>query len=281
MRVTGGFYVERSKYGIGPYLLVRLALDQQEVPAADAANRFAEEIVDRIVAKFAPAYLIKTTLELIYGKLTPTIAGHDRGAGVIVEVRAPAGGVGTPYSKVYPRDNSRVVPPQVEGIVLYRDSQFQGEWLFLPYGDCPHLGAYGYNDTVSSVRANRGKRFLAFEHADYKGRSLLVDGDIPQLSRFGFHDSISSIRRLANPKGATLFKDARFEGESSFLGASVSHTSSVGLNDAISSVKLHYGARCKLFEHADFKGKSIDIYSDCANLASIGFNDKVSSILVY
>ncbi|MEW6548593.1 MAG: beta/gamma crystallin-related protein [Spirochaetota bacterium] len=281
MKVSGGFYVERSKYGIGPYLLVRLILEHSEVPTADAINRFAEEIVDRIVAEFPPAYLIKTTLELIYGKLTPTIAGHDKGAGTIVEVRAPAGGVGVPYSKVYPRDNSSLAPPQAEGVILYKDSQFRGEWLFLPYEDCPHLSAYGYNDKVSSIRANRGKRFLAFEHADYKGRCLLVEGDIPQVSRFGFHDSISSVKRLPNPKGVTLFKDARFEGASSFFGSSVSHTSSVGLNDAISSVKLHYGARCKVFEHADFKGKSIDIYSDCANLGSLGFNDKVSSMLVY
>lgn len=95
---------ELSKKGVGPYFLINLILDHSEVPAADQANKFAQQVIDTIYAKYTSIPgLIKTVLTAIYGKLTPEIKKNDRGQGVTVLTHVPAGGVGVPWSDVSPR----------------------------------------------------------------------------------------------------------------------------------------------------------------------------------
>ncbi|PKL11155.1 MAG: hypothetical protein CVV52_14955, partial [Spirochaetae bacterium HGW-Spirochaetae-8] len=185
MTVSCGFYVEHSRYGVGPYILIKTSFTHSEVPTANAVNAFADMVVNEIISNFPIANVIKAVLEAIYGKLTPTIAGHDNGNGVVVEVRAPMGGVGVPYSKVYPRDNAVIAPPNEDGIVLYKHSLYRGSWVYFAANtDVPHLSEYNMNDKVSSIKINGPIAFIAYQHADYQGRALLVNGNIPKTSKY-------------------------------------------------------------------------------------------------
>jgi len=281
MNISCSVYLEHSSHGFGPYILLKVTLDHTEVPTADTINEFAKVIVDAIVSMFPIASQIKSILERIYKDITPTIAGHDNGNGTIVEVRAPFGGAGVPYSKVYPRDNSRVAAPTEDGIVLFKDSFYRGSWVHFYNTDIPHLSDYGFNDKVSSIQINGALAFIAYKDADYNGRALLVNGSMPQTSKYGFHDSISSIKSFQPSKAITVYKDINYDGVSSFHTSSIEHTSSVGLNDEISSIMLHYGAKCRIYKDADFRGSSIELTGSCPRLSELGFNDKVSSIRIY
>lgn len=53
----------------------------------------------------------------------------------------------------------------------------------------------GFNDDAYSLRVFGGK-WLACEHADYKGRCVIVERNVRNLSRFGLGGEISSLKRV-------------------------------------------------------------------------------------
>lgn len=181
--------------------------------------------------------------------------------------------------------------PKGEGVVLYRDIDFRGDYEVV-YGDVPSLkqSIIG-NDELSSLELDRGCFARLFEHEDFRGRSFDVRESIRDLRRTPIgNDRVSSLQVRCRPwhdsdrgwGGVTLYRDSNFRGEYETFTRDIRriHGSRVG-NDAASSVEVDPGCTAILYEHADFEGRFVLLEYDVENLRAtpVG-NDSVTSLRV-
>lgn len=96
-----------------------------------------------------------------------------------------------PVDKFVPKTTG-IIPP-LPKITVYKDANYGSKALTFrsPVSNMNTTGL-GLNDGVSSIRATG--RWELFEHAYFKGRSIIVDGDVSNLASIGFNDVISSLR---------------------------------------------------------------------------------------
>lgn len=86
-------------------------------------------------------------------------------------------------------------PPVGRGsITLYSDVGYGGRYRTFT-GSVRELNNSGFADRAASLRVGSG-RWMVCEHADYRGRCVVVRGNNRQLVGLGLHRKISSIRYL-------------------------------------------------------------------------------------
>jgi len=81
------------------------------------------------------------------------------------------------------------------GITVFTDLNFNGRSATY-HEDVPDLQPLVLDDRISSLPVGRGERWEACEHANYKGRCIVVSGNEPDLRRKSWNNLISSMRRL-------------------------------------------------------------------------------------
>ncbi len=123
----------------------------------------------------------------------------------------------TPHRDRYGDDNrdrrrSDKIEKKQPAIMLFSDSRFSGKRLPLREGDSiPNLSRIDWNDTISSIRLNEGVRIQLFEHANFRGRSVIINADQhnmnyirPDRSYYGrtegWNDRVSSLRVISSKK---------------------------------------------------------------------------------
>jgi hypothetical protein len=182
-----------------------------------------------------------------------------------------------------------------KGVTLYEDENFRGRREFFTQDD-PRLADNRIgNDSVSSIRVDRGCRVTIYRDDRYKGASDVIDEDWDNLydTRVG-DDEVSSIEVRCAGRGGNTDGDYGFgEGitlyvNSDFRGRSESFThdvrdlrgTQIG-NDQASSLRLARGCEAILYSDVNFRGDSIAVDYDVPNLGEteIG-NDQVSSVEV-
>jgi predicted cupin superfamily sugar epimerase len=180
MRIGLKEEVQWTSRGFGPYTVITVLLDNDEVPAADAANSFAQMIVDFIVSCFPLATAIASILTAIYGKLTPDIAKGNRGYGVIVVTNVPTGGIGVPYSTVTPREASAgfgILPPNFSPSLAVFDDRL---WASLIANDGSNI--------FGNINTNNVQMCSSADGRNWSGKSLIgqtaLHGSSPSLAVF-------------------------------------------------------------------------------------------------
>lgn len=77
-------------------------------------------------------------------------------------------------------------------VILFDGPHFEGRSLPID-GAVARLGDHRGNDKASSIAINRGT-WLACEHANFRGRCVVIDRSTPQLRGLGLNNNISSIK---------------------------------------------------------------------------------------
>ena len=189
-----------------------------------------------------------------------------------------------------------LVAQREPGVTLYRDADFRGPNLtFYDGNEVAELGGLAIgNDTVSSVRVDRGCRVTLYEHADFRGRTTTLTEDAVDL--YGTEvgdDQVSSFAvECGSPgrsgggqgarQGVFLYADVDYRGrEEAFYDDDPSLDDNyLGRNNA-SSVRVGQGCRVTLYDGVNFRGDSVTLTEDTPDLrlTRIG-NDRVSSLEV-
>ena len=108
---------------------------------------------------------------------------------------------------------------------------------------------------------------VVYEHANFQGRSALIDRDIKDLKDF----------------------DGPCRHDSSYVSGdtSISDTTT-DWNDCMSSIRVAPGWRATIYRDDDFKGQSLQVTEDVPNLQLVsgtcshdGLNDCITSIRVF
>lgn len=90
------------------------------------------------------------------------------------------------------------IPPTDPMLTLYEHDNFVGSARSLSVA-IPNFTAIAFNDKASSAIVS-GVEWEVFEHADFKGRKVVLEpGDHPTLRTFDFNDAISSARPVMPP----------------------------------------------------------------------------------
>ncbi|XP_071957900.1 uncharacterized protein [Antedon mediterranea] len=99
-------------------------------------------------------------------------------------------------------------------IILYEHGQFRGKSHRFTY-KISSLGAYGFNDKLSSLKVIRGT-WILYEHGGYSGRQFIVtEGEY--RNGYGGNDIISSLRPVLEPNFPTEIISMTFDIDSSIL----------------------------------------------------------------
>jgi hypothetical protein len=164
---------------------------------------------------------------------------------------------------------------------VYEHANFQGiskELLPGSYG----IGGFGLpNDTLSSLKVDKGLKVTLYEHGDGTGRSKTFTSDAAWVGD-DFNDITSNIK--VELLKATVYEHANFQGISKELLPG-SYTAGSGIggfglpNDTLSSLKVDKGLKVTLYEHGENTGRSKTFTSDAAWVGD-DFNDITSNIKV-
>jgi len=127
-------------------------------------------------------------------------------------------------------------------LVVFKDSDYRGDHIFLTEGEYPSLGNYNFNDTISSMWVY-----------PIQGRYRINACDSSDLVYFYRHSNLSG----------------------SFLAAPVDtsggfHT----LNDEVTSIKVPSGMCAILTKDGNLSGTRVEFDANVNSLGAYNFNDK-------
>ena len=208
------------------------------------------------------------------------------------------------------------------GVRLYRDAHFQGRSQV--FHDGARISALGVlaigNDSVSSVRVDRGCRVTLYKDENFRGPSVTLTEDLVDFkaSRLG-NDEVSSIRvecrrsslfggggskpgyYQGGPReddhrggyaderydwhgrrGVVLYSDEGYQGrQEAFYDADRSLRDNGIRQDSVSSLRLAPGCQAILYEDVGFRGRATLFEISAPSLKSTEIgNDRTSSLHV-
>ncbi|WP_282145975.1 beta/gamma crystallin-related protein [Alteromonas stellipolaris] len=133
-------------------------------------------------------------------------------------------------------------------LVVFKDSDYRGDHIFFSEGEYSSLGAYNFNDTISSLWVY----------------------PIQGLSRTNSCNSSDLVY---------FYRDSNFGG--SHLAAPADTSDGIHrLNDEITSIKVPSGLCAVLTKHANFGGTKVEFDDDVSTLSDYDFNDEASTFMV-
>lgn len=172
-------------------------------------------------------------------------------------------------------------------VIIFSKANFRGERraLHRDWSAASHRSPW--NDEIASIKVPRGWEAWLYEHADFRGRSLVITGDWSVQDNPRWSNRISSIRMVSaydgghpgqprRPRhrrgdrhrpqweeGVTIFDKKHFSGDSKTIydDWSVRYSDDYW-NDRISSIYIPSGYVVILYEHADFQGRSVSLQGD-------------------
>jgi len=204
--------------------------------------------------------------------LKVTLYEHGDGTGRSKTFTSDAAWVGDDFNDI--TSNIKV---ELLKATVYEHANFQGiskELLPGSYG----IGGFGLpNDTLSSLKVDKGLKVTLYEHGDGTGRSKTFTSDAAWVGD-DFNDITSNIK--VELLKATVYEHANFQGISKELLPGSYGIGGFGLpNDTLSSLKVDKGLKVTLYEHGDGTGRSKTFTSDAAWVGD-DFNDITSNIKV-
>lgn len=146
------------------------------------------------------------------------------------------------------------------GVTVYEDTGYGGTSTKYEVGNHNYneisRNAPG-NDAISSVRIDPGYRVILYEHANYRGRALVLTKDTPSLLDYGANDQVSSLRVEKIPVNGnfTRWSKTGYAGQSNTW--KIGEYKNVTGNFA--SVFIPKGFSVTLFSNANFGGNVIAI----------------------
>ena len=127
--------------------------------------------------------------------------------------------------------------------LLYQHINFAGKSYIVNPGSYSSASRWGGRDNhISSARAlpaKGTKAIVLFQHADFRGRMLVLEGSNPNLPDIDFNDQLSSFIIIGGRWA--LYEHISYRGKRVILGpgkyTSTSALGGAGYNDKISSIK--------------------------------------------
>ena len=168
-------------------------------------------------------------------------------------------------------------------LIVYENGDFDGIYRAFKLGEVALMETW--EDRISSIRVSEGYQVKIYEHAQFKGKWVILSSDQANLKKINFNDIISSfkVEKYNKDSHAGYAYDNGDYGGNMFpltLGSYNNLNEQSWLNDKISSITIAKGYQIKVYEHRDFRGKSSLIKESQANLKTLGWNDKISSLKV-
>ena len=178
---------------------------------------------------------------------------------------------------------SALIRAQDVPLIVYENGDFDGIYKKIEMGEIALMETW--EDRISSLRVSEGYQVKIYEHAQFKGKWVVLSSDQANLKKINFNDIISSIKVEKYNKDShagSAYDNGDYDGNMFplTLGEYDNLNEQSWLNDKISSIKIEKGYQIKVYEHGDFKGKSKNIKESQANLKTLGWNDKISSLKV-
>ncbi|NXB52487.1 EDSP protein, partial [Leucopsar rothschildi] len=162
-------------------------------------------------------------------------------------------------------------------IIIYEHANFRGVSREIT-SDISNLGHLDFNDIISSVKVI-GQPWVAYEHANYAGRFLVLEEGEHDYVGSKMNDRISSLQLITedlHDPQITLYEHANYQGKSRVIKEATNLAAGFD-NDIMSSHKVQRGAWL-LCEHSD--GSGIQYIArekdNLPNYSAINFNDKLS-----
>lgn len=172
------------------------------------------------------------------------------------------------------------------GITVFRDRDFRGTAATYRY-DIPDLADAGFNDQISSIRVAAGEQWEVCEHANYRGRCVVISGEEDDLRRNDWDNMISSLRRIRGggypgpgPRPGRepyiiLHTDTNYRGNQMRYTDRTNNL--FAMNNRAESVTVGRG-EWELCEGIGFGGRCITVSQSVPNLNSLGVRDKIRSV---
>ena len=176
-----------------------------------------------------------------------------------------------------------------EGIRVWEDINFGGRSSAISR-DVSNLSSANMNDQISSLRVAPGETWEVCEHANYKGRCMLVSGNEPDLGRNRFDNLISSVRRKKDEgnsgvgpgfgpsRGVMLFAGTRFTGQNVKVGGAITNLEKQDFNDRANSIQVARGETWQICMDANYGGRCVDVSEDIPDLNAVGMSRLVTSL---
>ena len=124
----------------------------------------------------------------------------------------------------------------------------------------------------------------AYDHSNYKGRSLLIRQQNADLRNDYFNDRVESLK-ISGSCQWLVYQHINFLGNSVILNPRNYRSASnwKGSGNRISSARALPPPGTKaivLFQHTKYKGRMLVLYGSNDNLPAIDFNDQLSSFII-
>jgi hypothetical protein len=202
-------------------------------------------------------------------------------------------------------------PPVASPFITIYQHNFSGHAKNLAVG---YYEAYDFghidNDQISSVKVPKGLQVTLYEHAGFKGKSLVLTADATAdfLISKKFNDATSSLRveelptevetkpvvvkdsvvtepaapAILSETVAIIYQD-EFKGKNQQLKPGLYNLEDLNLTEkTISSIQLKPGYQVTLFDNENFKGRSLTLTADASPsfLAFRNFDNAAVSLIV-
>lgn len=164
-----------------------------------------------------------------------------------------------------------------KGVVVYKDTDFRGKSKVLTEGRY-NINEMGIdNDSLSSLRVDKGYQATLFEHDDYRGKSVIYTSDSPDVGKF--NDKTSSIIVEKIPV-CTIFERENYQGKRQNLKEGRYNLTDLEIgNDTLSSIRVKDGYTVTLYASRNYQGEKREYKNNHEYVGT--FNDKASSIEVF
>jgi hypothetical protein len=172
------------------------------------------------------------------------------------------------------------------GITVFRDRDFRGAAATYRT-DMPNLDRTEFNDQISSIRVANGEQWEVCEHANYRGRCVVISGEENDLRRNSWDNMISSIRRVRGGgyPGPGPYPDEQpyiiLHTDQNYRGGNSRYTDRTNnlfaMNNRAESVTVGRG-EWQLCDGIMFGGRCVTVSQSVPNLSSIGMKDKIRSV---
>jgi hypothetical protein len=172
------------------------------------------------------------------------------------------------------------------GITVFRDRDFRGAAATYRT-DMPNLDRTEFNDQISSVRVAAGEQWEVCEHANYRGRCVIISGEENDLRRNSWDNMISSFRRVS---GGGYPGPGPYPGQQPYIilhtdtnyrGAQTRYTDLTNnlfaMNNRAESITVGRG-EWQVCEGIGFGGRCATVTRSISDLSSIGMKDRIRSV---
>jgi hypothetical protein len=171
------------------------------------------------------------------------------------------------------------------GLTIFAEPDFRGRSATIRQ-DTPDFRRINMNDITTSLQVAAGEQWEVCEHANYRGRCIVVSGSERDLSRTGWNGIISSARRVrgsagivppVQSRGLELFTNTNFSGTRRVFMTAEPDLRRVNFNRSARSLRIPRGEVWQVCSDTNYRN-CVAVNTDWRDLAGLNMSRRISSI---